>query len=30
VDRGELGTDAPLHGAVQLAVEHARAAAVGY
>ena len=30
VDRGELGTDAPLHGAVQLAVEHARAAAVGH
>jgi predicted NBD/HSP70 family sugar kinase len=28
VDRGALGADAPLHGALQLAVEHARAAAV--
>jgi predicted NBD/HSP70 family sugar kinase len=28
VDRGTLGADAPLHGALQLAVEHARAAAV--
>ena len=28
VDQGELGADAPLHGAVQMAIEHARAAAV--
>lgn len=28
VDRGALGVDAPLQGAVQMAVEHARAAAV--
>lgn len=28
VDRGALGADAPLHGALQLAVEHARTAAV--
>jgi hypothetical protein len=28
VDHGALGADAPLHGALQLAVEHARAAAV--
>jgi len=30
VDRGELGTEAALSGAVQLAIEHARATAVGY
>lgn len=29
IERGELGVDAPLHGAVQLAVEHARAQAIG-
>jgi predicted NBD/HSP70 family sugar kinase len=28
IDRGTLGADAPLHGALQMAVEHARAAAV--
>ena len=28
VDHGELGADAPLHGAVQMAIEHARAVAV--
>ncbi|HEU4347950.1 MAG TPA: ROK family transcriptional regulator [Actinoplanes sp.] len=28
VDQGALGADAPLHGAVQMAIEHARAAAV--
>ena len=28
VDRGELGVDAPLRGAVQMAVEHARGAAI--
>jgi predicted NBD/HSP70 family sugar kinase len=28
VEHGLLGTDAPLHGAVQMAVEHARAVAI--
>jgi predicted NBD/HSP70 family sugar kinase len=28
VDHGTLGVDAPLHGAVQMAVEHARALAI--